>query len=327
MDYTLGQVRPKKRMPLAKAEALAEKVYERIAPLAEFMMVVGSIRRRRPEIGDIEFVVLPKDLDSFLKELDRLGYFGGNRKRTLIAQNIKIEIYIAHAPEEIGAMLMTYTGDYILNIAFRSIAKRRGWKLDQYGIRDAATGEWILQSPYEEDFFGALGVDYHTPEERSFAHRSRGKKAVMGVIDPRDWSPRGEIPGHSDLVRKALEKLHWDGKEWREADKIEGEHWIWYGPDGPEGDYATEVEKEGRGWRVREYARVDDQPEPDDILKTEMYLDDEFLAEAIYRVEGRFVDEEEIRENPGTWYRLAVSLGILDLGYYGGDEEWVDSLP
>jgi len=326
MEWSLGQVKKKNRIPLRKAEVLAEKVYQRLLPYSQFILVAGSIRRRRPEVGDIEFVVLPADLGEMLQVLDRMGYTGGNRKRTLFFKGMKIEIYLAHKPEEVGAMLFTYTGDYLFNISMRSIAKRRGWKLDQYGIQDAETGEWILQSPYEEDFFGALGVDYHTPEERSFAHRKESRPS-MGVITPRDWSPRGDIPGHRDQYPNLRKKIGWDGKEWRPADTAWHDRWIWYGPGGFKGGYATEVEKLSRGWKVAEYTPVENRTESDNILKIDAIIEDDFLAEVLYRTNGMLADEKDFREEPSRWYRWAVSLGVSYLAYYGGDESWVESLP
>lgn len=324
-------VRPKKRIPLKKAEALAEKIYERLAPITEFMMVAGSIRRRRGEVGDIEFVVLPRSLDPFVKTLQKLGYSGGYRKLQTMIGGIKVEMYLAHSPEEIGAMLFTYTGDYLWNTSMRSIAKRRGWKLNQYGIWDADTDEVILQSPYEEDFFGALGVDYHTPQERSLAHRVRRKEPSMGAVGPRDWSPRlpREVPGHEPRFEKILSQIAWNAEEWREPDYKDDISWIWYGPGGKEGDSATELEWEGDGWHVSEYAMVGGEASPYglDILKTTIFVGDEFLAEALWRQKGIAVGKEEIREADEDWAKLAVSLGVADLQYFGGSEDWVEALP
>lgn len=173
--------RVKKTIPLKKAERIVGYVTESLKPLADTTLVAGSVRRRRPEVGDVEFVVLPKNLGQFLETMDERGWAGGDRIRKKMSAGIPVEIYIAHKPEELGAMLFMYTGDWQHNIAMRSIAKRQGWKLDQYGIWDAKTGEPLLQSPDEREFYDFLGVDYHTPEERSFTARSKGKKSTMGA--------------------------------------------------------------------------------------------------------------------------------------------------
>lgn len=179
MLIELGR-RVKKTIPLKKAERIVRYATETLEPLADVVLVAGSVRRRRPRVGDVEFVVLPKNLEQFLNTLDRNGWTGGDRIRKKMTAGIPVEIYIAHKPEELGAMLFMYTGDFQHNIAMRSIAKRQGWKLDQYGIWDAKTGAPLLQSPDERDYYDFLGVDYHTPEERSFKDRSK-KKATMGA--------------------------------------------------------------------------------------------------------------------------------------------------
>lgn len=324
VTYTVGP-RPKNRIPLKKAMSLAEKIYDRLLPLSDYIVVAGSIRRQRPEIGDIEFVVLPKNLKSFVDFLERNGYFGGNRKRTAIIKNLKIEIYIAHEPEELGAMLFTYTGDYLFNIAMRSIAKRRGWKLDQYGLQDAETGEWILQSPYEEDFFGALGVDYHTPEERSFAHRPR---ASMGA-GPRDWSPRGELPGAK--YSKVIKDIQWDGREWRVRDAEDAFTWIWYGPEGKKGDQATRLERTGSGWMVWEYRKL--AINPPNVLEVSRWITDDLVAEELFSKHGIDMSFNKDPDDIGPevwndWGRWAVGIGAAYIAFYGGvTEKYVESLP
>lgn len=165
-----SKVRPKKRVPLAQGERIAAEIVREVEPYAEFVLVAGSILRRRPEIGDIDVVILPADLEHFLEFMGRKGFSGGDRHRTRYVRGLKVEMHIAHKPEELGAHVFMYTGDWLWNVAMRSIAKRRGWKLTQYGIE--VNGE-LFQSPFEEDFFGLLGVDYHRPEERSLANRPR----------------------------------------------------------------------------------------------------------------------------------------------------------
>jgi DNA polymerase (family 10) len=100
-------------------------------------------------------------------------------------QGINVEVHVAHDPKELGGHLFMYTGDQIFEIAMRAKAKRHGWKLNQYGLYDAKTGTPIVESPDERDFFDALGVPYHTPEERNL--KDRKKKAAMGYFEEAAW--------------------------------------------------------------------------------------------------------------------------------------------
>ena len=45
----------------AKAEAVALQVEETIKPLCDKLKIVGSIRRKKPQVGDCDFVVLATD--------------------------------------------------------------------------------------------------------------------------------------------------------------------------------------------------------------------------------------------------------------------------
>lgn len=187
MLIELGGRRVKKTVPLETADQIAEIISNQLRPLSDAALVAGSVRRRKPEVGDIEFVVLPKDLPKFLKFVSSQNFTGGDRIQKGILHmyrewDLPVELYIAHDPKELGGMLFMYTGDYVFNIAMRSIAKRQGWKMDQYGIWDAKTGKPLLQSPDERDFFDFLGVDWHDPEDRSFKDRPRKrKKAGLGA--------------------------------------------------------------------------------------------------------------------------------------------------
>ena len=172
------RVKPTK-MKLAQAERLAAKIERGLESDADFIMVVGSVRRQAPTVGDIELVVLPKDLEEFLKILEEEGFHGGDRKQVGQVRGMPIEIYLAHDPKEIGGLVFMYTGDYQFNIAMRMKAKRRGLKLNQYGIWRGAKP--VLQSDDEVDFFDFLGVRYHDPQERSVATRGKKKPAMAGA--------------------------------------------------------------------------------------------------------------------------------------------------
>jgi hypothetical protein len=179
---SMGEVRPKERVPLAKGEKIAEVVRAHIEPFTQAMILVGSIRRKRPEIADVEFVIIPKEIEMFDQAAVRLGFSRGAklRKYTGRSGGLKIEFYIAHEPEELGALMLAYTGDWLFNVAMRSQAKRMGYKLDQYGIWKGRKS--VLQSVDEKEFFDFLGMDWHAPEERSLAQRGALRKAVKALL-------------------------------------------------------------------------------------------------------------------------------------------------
>ena len=66
----------KPRVPLALAVAIAEEVRALLAPACERLEVAGSIRRRRPDVGDVELVAVPKTAPA---RLDLFGTAVGER--------------------------------------------------------------------------------------------------------------------------------------------------------------------------------------------------------------------------------------------------------
>lgn len=48
------------RLPLAQAEALALEVRDLLAPATDRSAIGGSIRRRKPDVGDIELICIPR---------------------------------------------------------------------------------------------------------------------------------------------------------------------------------------------------------------------------------------------------------------------------
>src|SRR5689334_22391530 len=63
------------RLPWEKAVLIAETVSKRLRPYVARVKCVGSIRRHRPEVGDIEFLVEPHhDEDLLGGKLPILGH-------------------------------------------------------------------------------------------------------------------------------------------------------------------------------------------------------------------------------------------------------------
>lgn len=78
-------------MKLDHARAYAEETVEWLSPFAEKIEVAGSVRRERPEVGDIDLVCIPK-LDL---EKDMLGTVMGARNQVIEA----VKQYLAKRPD------------------------------------------------------------------------------------------------------------------------------------------------------------------------------------------------------------------------------------
>jgi len=105
------------------------------------------------------------------------GYGAGARRRSAAvawrrpgraALYVDVDLFLATRAEEPFA-LFHWTGPKAYNVRVRAHAKRRGWRLNQYGLFGAATGRRVRGSgavASEEDLAALLGVTYRPPSSR-----------------------------------------------------------------------------------------------------------------------------------------------------------------
>jgi DNA polymerase (family X) len=134
---------------------------ERVTP-------AGSLRRGRDTVADLDLLVTGRPLgglaDHFLK-FSRIGKVlvkGEDKASAKLANGLQVDVRML-APESYGAALQYFTGSKEHNVALRDRAKRRGWKLSEYGLFE---GEKILASQTEEEIYAKLGLAWIPPELR-----------------------------------------------------------------------------------------------------------------------------------------------------------------
>lgn len=152
---------------LSRAQKVAEAVVKQLQPHCHKIEVVGSIRRRRPWVNDIDLVLVAKDLWGLHGELVRLGpmKMSGGKIVRVEVQGIQVDFYFA-TEETWATLLLIRTGSAAHNIFLASRAKARGWRL-------AASGDGLFNEKGERvagdtelSIFQALGLAYLHPEER-----------------------------------------------------------------------------------------------------------------------------------------------------------------
>lgn len=138
-------------MKLAFAQACADRLRERLASHAQRVEIAGSIRRQRPEVGDVDLVVSPV----MHEEKDMLGTVvrSTNATRDVVldwarteswkvikngddiliieAKRVQVDFYWA-PPERFGTFLLCRTGSREHNIWLAEIAKAAGGKWHPY---------------------------------------------------------------------------------------------------------------------------------------------------------------------------------------------------
>ena len=149
---------------------------DKIGPNTKFIkniiVPVGSIRRQKPDIGDID-LVCTGDIDAYdverIKGVEKVWargekqiYFNYHANNGLWRS---INIFVLDDPGSFGAFMMHTTGSNVFNIITRRHAKKYGMKLNQYELSDATTGENIAGDT-EGSIFKALNMNYIQPNAR-----------------------------------------------------------------------------------------------------------------------------------------------------------------
>ena len=150
----------------SEAEGIKERLSAVIAP--EWVEVCGSIRRRKEVVRDMDILVAAENhekITSFfvsMPEVDEVLVTGETKTSVRMKSGIEADLRVV-SKEEFPYALMYFTGSKEHNVRLRGIAKKKGWKLNEYGIFD---GDNLVACNSEEEIYHALGLSYIPPELR-----------------------------------------------------------------------------------------------------------------------------------------------------------------
>jgi DNA polymerase (family 10) len=157
---------------LESATRIANRLVEILGPYCERIEVVGSIRRRKKMIHDIDLVVIPNSISGLGMALMRHGQLLTKKRidsKTKIIkgryQLMPVDIYLADE-QTWPMLLLVRTGSAEHNQKLAMLAKRKGlhFAADGQGILDG-DGKRI-SGDTEVSIFEALGLEWVPPEGR-----------------------------------------------------------------------------------------------------------------------------------------------------------------
>jgi len=166
-------------MELEKAKGIGEKIKQLLEPACNRIEIAGSIRRRKPIVGDIELLVIPRAhyLDKLLYDLMmenilamRLNKRGsrvyGPKNKLMVHIPSGIGVDIFSTTEECWPVaLVVRTGGKVTNQRIATAALRKGYRFHAYGLGfSTPRGEIICRS--EPEVFEAVNLPYKEPWER-----------------------------------------------------------------------------------------------------------------------------------------------------------------
>ena len=194
-----------RRVPLGVALPLVEEIVaalrERCAAILQIDSA-GSVRRRRDTIGDLDVLATSERPDDVLNAFTALPMVqevvarGDTKASILTGRQQQVDLRVV-APDSWGAALQYFTGSKQHNVRVREIAVRKGWRLNEYGLIEAATDR-KLAGAEEEDIYHQLGMAWVPPELREDAGEIDAALAdrLPRLIEVGDV--RGDLHSHSD---------------------------------------------------------------------------------------------------------------------------------
>lgn len=182
------------KYPRSLACAVARELVAALEPACERLILAGSLRRRRPEVGDIELLYIPRHglatppgellprlcnlADLAIGELRQRGVlavrpnvngsaiFGELNKLMIhVASGIPVDLFAASA-ETWFNYLVCRTGSAETNIRICRAAKARGLRWNPYGQGFQGAGGKVYPCVSERDVFEKVGLQYLEPWER-----------------------------------------------------------------------------------------------------------------------------------------------------------------
>lgn len=165
------------RMVLPYASEVAENIliYLRQSPVVKKAVLLGSLRRMMPTVGDIDIAVAtdrPHDaIEHFVgyPYKDRIIEQGPVSASILTSGGKQIDL-MTQPVEGFGALLQHFTGSKDHNVHLREYAQKNNMSLSERGIKDLKSkNQEIKQFDTEEKFYNALGMSWIPPEMRENA--------------------------------------------------------------------------------------------------------------------------------------------------------------
>lgn len=176
------------RIPLNEATEQANAVVKALEPYCTTIQIAGSIRRQKPDVGDIEIVCLPErqglvinqqiqlfeaiekemqPLPEFIRSVDQWkrvkGQASGKYTQRILQSGMKLDLFIA-TPENYGLLLAMRTGSS--NFSYKELASR--WVMQGYESKNGILRRdgKIYPCPTEEDLFNLLRIEWIEPHLR-----------------------------------------------------------------------------------------------------------------------------------------------------------------
>jgi DNA polymerase (family 10) len=168
-------------------------------------VAVGSFRRMKETIGDIDYLVSvlsEKDgnniIDYFVNMPEVKEIIGRGSSKAFIKLNNGIDADLLVVPEEsFGAAMQYFTGSKEHGVAMRKIAISKGLRLNEWGVFDKQNHR--VAGATEEEVYRVLGIEWIPPEMRENRGEIKIAKMEKIGIEKEDKVRLSQLIAYDDL--------------------------------------------------------------------------------------------------------------------------------
>lgn len=185
----------KERTLLGVAVPLAEGVVSAVAkiPGTEGTILAGSIRRMRETVRDMDILTISDNTEAVVDVFTGMKFVkdvlasGSTKGSVILKEGMQADLRVV-GPESYGAALLYFTGSKAHNVKLRTLATKKGLKINEYGVYK---GEKMIAGGTEKEMYKTLGLPYIPPELRE--DRGEIEAAFEGKLP--DLIEQGDIRG------------------------------------------------------------------------------------------------------------------------------------
>jgi len=209
----IGREKKEARIKLNVAEEVAIGIVgylKKIEGVKE-AIVAGSYRRKKETVADLDVLATCKDgskvIDAFVnyENVKKVIAKGETRSTVIFRSGMQVDLRVV--PEvSYGAALHYFTGSKAHNIAIRTLAVKRGLKINEYGV---FKGQKRIAGRTEDEVFAQVELPFVEPELREnrgeIESAQKGKLPQLITLE----EIRGDLHAHTKATdgRHALEQM------------------------------------------------------------------------------------------------------------------------
>lgn len=190
------------RIPIGMAYPVVKGIIEVLKHHSQTRDIqsAGSLRRMKETVGDIDILATGTHGEDIVKSfvtmrgVTQILAAGDTKGSVRVEEGVQVDLRVVRE-DEFGSALQYFTGSKEHNVHLREIAKKKGYKISEYGIfKDNKK----IGGSREEEIYKVLGMDWIPPELREnkgeIEAAQEGK--LPNLIKLSDI--KGDLHNHSD---------------------------------------------------------------------------------------------------------------------------------